>query len=188
VKASNLDMLWSFYDMEVMEKILVKLVQGVSCQSNQLYRELCVSALCSLRTGSDANFVCHDAEYYGRPEDICQGLYLKVFKTGRVKAVGVLLRFLEDLVQKRIVYKQVTSNPTMDENQKKLNLQSNGFTPGAPEKSTDHMAMQVARLLQSLISKSRPLMYMANCRVRVDDLLMKSDTPKEAVEFLALIR
>ena len=120
IKSSNLDMLWAHYPISDFEKIIKKLLNGISKQDNQLYRELCLSCLCAIHTGENFNFTSHDSEFYDKAEDGCEKLFLKVFKDRRVKAVGVLLRFVEDLVQKRFRYEFVKGQTGVDEKQKQL--------------------------------------------------------------------
>lgn len=74
---------------------------------SQIYRELCLSALCCLRTTQD-NYVNHDNTFYGKNEDGSEQLYVKIFKQG--KGVCILLNFIEEMVYKRCCFVQENKN------------------------------------------------------------------------------
>ena len=119
IKATNLDMLWNHWSLKTLEKIIDKLISGISQNVSQTYKELCASCLCSFKI--DQNNFCHDVEGNNNnsklEDERSRNVYLSSFEKN--KGLAVLIQFLEETSYKRHRYLMMSGGQSiqmMDQN------------------------------------------------------------------------
>ena len=110
-------MLWNHWSLKTLEKIIDKLISGISQNVSQTYKELCASCLCSFKI--DQNNFCHDVEGNNSKfeDEKSRNVYLSSFEKN--KGLAILIQFLEETSYKRHRYLMMSGGQNiqmMDQN------------------------------------------------------------------------
>jgi len=190
-KLSNMDMIWMTPELGIMERMITIFVTGVNCRDNQIYRELCLSALSCVLPSH--NSIAQDVENFtfDNQDEVSTNTFMNIMKTHKSKPVNILLNFLED---------SVGISPTTDVIQKRLSSQdpqTGKHIESQPmlrckyfhSPTSDYMMLQAARLLTKILTKEPRLLKQSNTKHRLIQLCTQvRNMPRIVLQCLSIIK